>query len=281
VATAPLAPYGLLDYYSTSVLTGLKTLAGPYWREAAARIVNPLSYPRYLEFQLTVNRLPIADGGRLLDIGSPKLPVLLVTRHTRCQIHTTDIRDYFIPATSEFLRRNGQGQRLGRDIHLEVQDARRLTYDDAFFDWIYSVSVIEHIPDGGDAVAMSEIRRVLRPGGVVALTVPFSDAGYREEWVRGDVYEREGQGAPNFYQRHYDLPSLRARLIEPSGMEVVETTFFGEPGVRFEPTWNRIPMRWKVPALWAQPLLAKAFLRPLRPHERHAAVGVAVTLRKR
>jgi hypothetical protein len=64
-------------------------------------------------------------------------------------------------------------------------------------------------------------------------------------------------------------------------MEVIETTFFGEPGVRFEPTWNRIPMRWKVPALWAQPLLAKAFLRPLRPHERHAAVGVAVTLCKR
>jgi SAM-dependent methyltransferase len=276
-------PYGLWDYYLTSVGTGLRSFspAGPYRREALGRVVNPLSYPRHIEYQLTVNRLDVREGARVLDIGSPKLPALLLARDGRCQLYATDIRDYFIGPTEHFLRRLGQGHRLGKDLRLEVQDARGLTYADASFDRVYSISVIEHIPDDGDAQAMREIARVLRPGGLVALTVPFRDAGHDEEWVRGDVYERAGTGVLTFYQRHYDLPSVRSRLIEPSGLDVVATTYFGEPGVRFEPTWNRIPMRWKVPLLWAQPFVAKALLRPLAPDRRGAACGVALLLAKR
>src|SRR5262245_58246166 len=188
--------YGLLDYYLTSVTTGLRSLstAGPYRREALGRILNPLSYPRYVEYQLTVNQLDIPAGARVLDIGSPKLPALLLARDGRCQLYATDIRDYFVGPTEHFLRQLGPASRLGRELHLEVQDARALTYAGASFDRVYSISVVEHIPDDGDSRAMHEIARVLRPGGVVALTVPYRDAGYDEEWVREDVYERAGAG---------------------------------------------------------------------------------------
>jgi SAM-dependent methyltransferase len=275
-----IAPYSLLDYYLTSIVVGLKSLPGGYAREAAARILNPLSYPRLMEYQLTVNRLPIVPSGRLLDLGSPKLPALLVARHAGCEMYLTDIRDYFIGPTAHFLRQMGMGARLGKSIQLQVQDARALSYRDATFDWIYSVSVLEHIPDEGDQAAIREIARVLRPGGLAAITVPFTGGAYREDWVAGDVFEREGEGRPNFYQRHYDQATLRSRLIEPSGLEVVETAYFGEPGVRFEPSWNRVPMTWKAPLLWAQPFLAQAFLRRLRESQLEAACGAAVILRK-
>ena len=279
LATSP-QPYGLRDYYFTSIGVGLRAMASRFRREAAARIVNPLSYPRLLEYELTIDPLGPLDGLRVLDIGSPKLPALLIARDARCELYATDIRDYFIASTAEFVRQLGQGSRLGLDLHLQVQDARHMTYPDAFFDRIFSISVLEHIPDQGDSEAMREIARVLKPGGVVTLTVPFAAGGYREEYLDGPVYERDDKDRPTFYQRHHDADSLQRRLIEPSGLELVQTTFFGEPTVPFERYWNRIPMKWKAPLLWAQPFLARAFLKPLRPHELDAACGAALVLRK-
>jgi SAM-dependent methyltransferase len=272
--------FTLFDYYVTSMLVGLRSLPGGYPKEAAARIINPLSYPRYIEYQLAVDPLFPIDGCRILDIGSPKLPALLFAREASCVLHSTDIRDYFIGPTTHFLRRMGLGQRVGRDIHLEVQDARSLSYPDAFFDKVFSISVLEHIPDDGDSQAVREITRVVRPGGTVTLTVPFSGSGYTEEFIRGPVYERADEDGSTFYQRRYDTATLRSRLVEPAGLEIVSTTYFGEPWIKFEPGWNRIPMRWKAPLLWAQPFLAKALLRPLRPTQLRDAVGVGLVLIK-
>jgi SAM-dependent methyltransferase len=272
---------GLFAYYRTSLEAGFRSLLGPHRREAMARIVNPLSYPRWMEYDLAVNGLGHIDGCRVLDIGSPKLPALVLARNTNCELYATDIRDYFIPSTSQFLTNLGLGHRLGRNIHLEVQDARELTYPDASFDRVFSISVLEHIPDHGDSEAMREIARVLRPGGILTLTVPFKASGYREDWVRGKVYERAGDASGStFYQRHYDEDTLNTRLIAPSELAGEQIVYFGEPGLQFEPYWNRVPMKWKLPLLWAQPFIARAFLRKLPVDRVSSACGVALKLRK-
>jgi ubiquinone/menaquinone biosynthesis C-methylase UbiE len=231
-----------------------------------------------MEYQLTVDALRPLRGCRVLDIGSPKLPALLVARDRTCELYATDIRDYFIAPTAEFLTRMGLGDRLGRGVYLQVQDARCLSYDDASFDRVYSISVLEHIPDHGDSEAIREIARVLKPGGTLTLTVPFNARGYYEEFVSGDVYERSAEKKGTFYQRHYHFDSLMERLVEASGLILEDMRFFGEPYVHFEPYWNRISMRWKLPLLWAQPFLAKLFLKPLTRDQSGAACGVALRL---
>jgi SAM-dependent methyltransferase len=49
-------------------------------------------------------------------------------------------------------------------------DATRLPFPDGSFDSVIAAEVLEHLPT--DQIAMNEIARVLRPGGVAAVTVP-------------------------------------------------------------------------------------------------------------
>ena len=49
----------------------------------------------------------------------------------------------------------------------EVVDIRDLPFDDCSFDYITAVHVLENLDDPGLVEAVSEIRRVLRPGGYV------------------------------------------------------------------------------------------------------------------
>ena len=90
----------------------------------------------------------------------------------------------------------------GVDHHV---DLRNLPFPNGFFNFIYASHVLEHIDD--DAKALSEIRRVLSPGGVAILPVPivthvtieYSEPNPHEEYhVRApgaDYYQR--------YQRYF------------------------------------------------------------------------------
>jgi len=66
------------------------------------------------------------------------------------------------------------------------QDIRRLTFADASFDVCTSTEVFEHVAD--DLAGFREIRRVLRPGGVMVFTVPISSSAVTVE----RAVEREG-----------------------------------------------------------------------------------------
>ena len=55
---------------------------------------------------------------------------------------------------------------------LVLGDAQRLPFPDASFDAVLMTEVLEHLPD--DDAALREVLRVLRPGGVVAISVPHA-----------------------------------------------------------------------------------------------------------
>jgi hypothetical protein len=114
-----------------------------------------------------------------------------------------------------------------------VENFRRLRRDleNASVDVVVSFETIEHIPDDGDSVAIREIARVLAPGGLACLTVPWSDRGYLEEFKRRgdpDAYWVPGDGDRVFFQRLYDRDTLERRLLRPSGLSLVDLSFWGE-----------------------------------------------------
>ena len=276
-----LAPAPTWHLYWFSVRLGLRSLGLPHKRAALARLLNPLSYPRGMEFAVTLRGLKLPPKGRVLDIGSPKLLFHWLASNTSLIIHATDITESFIEPTRGLLSRLALSEDVGVRLYLERQDARELTYPDELFDAVYSVSVVEHIPDDGDSAALREIGRVLRPGGRACLTVPFAVGGYSETWVRRDVFERRRRLAERiFFQRRYDPEALERRLVQPSGLRLESLTYFGEPWLPFDRFWNALPLAARLPFAWAQPLFERALLRELAPERMDRAIGVALTLVK-
>jgi SAM-dependent methyltransferase len=109
-------------------------------------------------------------------------------------------------------------------------DARQMPFRNDMFDLITSVSVFEHIaPEmGGEVPAVREVARVLAPGGVAILTVPFS-RNYFADYHVGTVYERSSlDQEPIFFQRFYDLEMLQQNIIAASGLELVSLRFIDE-----------------------------------------------------
>jgi SAM-dependent methyltransferase len=230
--------YGLRTILAGELLEGLKLLFAPvgYWR----------FYPNAFVWQEFLNQ----NNPRVLDVSSPKLMSLILSAHTSSQVHATDLSDEKI-----FTR----WQRVAKALKLknyftEYQDAQRLTYADESFDLVYSISVIEHIPNNGDSLALAEFRRVLKPKGVLVVEVPYRRE--REEIMAN--YDSKGMplDTPQFYERHYDAAWLRERLVI-DGLSVEQSVVLGE-SLPIDP-WiaiDRLPRLLRVAVLPFEPLLA-------------------------
>lgn len=86
-------------------------------------------------------------------------------------------------------------------------DARRLPLASGTFDRIIAAEVLEHIVE--DEAAITELARVLKPGGTLAVTVP---AGLAERvcWALSDEYH--APFVDGGHVRIYSEPGLRRRL---------------------------------------------------------------------
>lgn len=63
-----------------------------------------------------------------------------------------------------------------KNVELKEASAYELPFADDFFDLAYMVTVLMEIPDKGRA--LREVRRVLKPGGILAVTEYFPDPDY-------------------------------------------------------------------------------------------------------
>ncbi|WP_345785318.1 methyltransferase domain-containing protein [Thalassobacterium sedimentorum] len=77
----------------------------------------------------------------------------------------------------------------------KVEDITKMSFPDNAFDLIYCSNVLEHIED--DKAAMSELYRILRPGGQAIIQVPIiGETTYEDPNIRSETerYKHFGQG---------------------------------------------------------------------------------------
>jgi SAM-dependent methyltransferase len=154
--------------------------------------------------------------------------------------HTAEVLDI---APSRYTTRHLDHLAPGRYVRMDLDpdaDERsvdvqasltRLPFGDATFDLILCYHVLEHVPD--DASAMAELARVLRPGGVALVQVPFRPARLTDEDPDAPEQERIERFGQADHVRYYGhdfedrlaAAGLRGPRITPQdvlGTELVE-----------------------------------------------------------
>src|SRR4051812_2448098 len=131
-----------------------------------------LSAPEWLDvhfsaaasaYEALLNAAGFIEGSSVLDAGcgsGPFLPLLRQRVGERGQVHALDLAAENIDAAC----RHG-----GLHVCTTLGSVTHLPYSDAVFDGAWSANVLQYFDDVDAVRVLTEMRRVVRPGGIVAV----------------------------------------------------------------------------------------------------------------
>jgi SAM-dependent methyltransferase len=166
---------------------------------------------------LTVDfdRLGLRPGERVLDMGCGAGRHAFEMYRRGADVLALDMDADELATVSEWfaaMREEGSVP-AGAEADVKQGDALDLPFPDGEFDRVVAAEVLEHIPD--DNRAISELVRVLRPGGTIAVTVPRW-LPEKVCWALSDEYHEVEGG----HVRIYTGTELVAKL-ERAGLRLV------------------------------------------------------------
>lgn len=272
---SPFAPNPGLRCLPLQEAPAIQTISRLDFYRFHARL-RPVSYlyglpvNRYLEYPWTANALQPLAGKTLLDIGASRSPLTIWFAQQGASVTALD-QDPLVMDLPPMATRAGLTA-AARSIEPRLEDARALQFADGSFARACSVSVLEHIPEDGDTTVACEMARVLAPGGLMALTLPF-----------GQEYRPPGPDpAQERFQRIYNAAALDERVIAPTGLNVVKREYFG---VRMHTLFAILyaPSRLRLSRLltgWFNAVMPARIFGFLNEEELDKAGGVCLLLRK-
>ena len=242
-----------IGLFTFSIGIGLRF---PFSKLGLTRLLIPMDIARYFEIPETVRALNAKRREKVLDLSSPKLLAVYLAKKTGCKIEATDIYKKDLDEWQKLLAESGEKI---TNLTWKVVDGRKLTYEANSFDKAYSISVLEHIEGKGDSKAIKELARVLKPGGVLVITVPVNNIGkegYIDKSIYGQNVDRQGK---LFWARRYTPETLRKRLVKPSGLKLKKLVYCYEKYPKFTQMHSKL-LPWSVFLGWLYPLLARISL---------------------
>jgi SAM-dependent methyltransferase len=165
----------------------------------------------------TLTKLGVASGGLVLDAGAGFGRHAFELARRGYRTVAIDRAGAEIEATGATLASMAETGEIEDKTVVGVLrgDATGLPFPDECFDAVVAAEVLEHVPD--DVGALAELRRVLRRGGVLAVTVP---SWFPEtiNWMLSDDYH--APAAVGGHVRIYSATELKAKL-RAAGLDVV------------------------------------------------------------
>lgn len=187
-----------------------------YWHQ-----VLPKRYGAIERFNHTysLRHLPLAARWRTLELGAGVGGHLQFEPLDRQDYHCIELRE----SMAEEIRRRFP---LVTTVTADCQ--QKIPYENAYFDRIVVIHVLEHLPDLPAAIA--EAHRVLKPNGILSVVLPC-DPGLAYEFARKISAER-------IFKARYKLPyrwfARREHINSPAEImtvigkyfEIFDTTYF-------------------------------------------------------
>jgi SAM-dependent methyltransferase len=192
-------------------------------RKLERMLVNEADMAARRRVRVVLEYLEIAPGDRVLDCGCGLGWFLKVIGElTECSLFGTDF---------DVARLRTAAKEMGGRAPVAASDILGMPYGDATFDKIVLSEVLEHVPD--DRSALLEVKRILKPGGLVAITVPNHDYPLlwdpvnrtRESLGLAPIREGFFGGLWTDHQRLYTRDSI-ADLVRGAGLAVEDARQF-------------------------------------------------------
>lgn len=191
----------------------------------------------------------LGDDARLLELGCGTGRLLAHQLERFASVSGIDLSGEMLNVARHRLAGRGEED---EGAALVRGDAYHLPFADAAFDAVYSILVINLLPD--HRRALDEVRRVLKPGGRFVFSVPNLSSLYLPA---GLVVNRRGRsfGANTAGWRHghwFSFDEVR-RSLERAGMEI--EALWGQPPwttwvEQARPLSGRAPGRWLAKSLY-------------------------------
>jgi len=166
--------------------------------------------------------------GRLLNIGCGHGPDFLPFVQSGITSKSSELEQnnfelYGIDFSVEMLRlAQKYAKKYSFSPYLALADARRLPFCDESFDWVIAVAGLHHIDTGeGRSAALTELKRVLKPGGEAFITV-WNHGQPRFRFKRSDTmvdWKQQGK----IIKRYYHLFSYGElkEIARRAGLEII------------------------------------------------------------
>ena len=148
----------------------------------------------------------IPSGAKLLDAGAGELKNL-----SHCEHLNYVSQDFCQYQGSEALGlKEGLGKNTWDTSRIDiVSDITTIPADDASFDAILCSEVLEHVPE--PTHALDEFARLLRPGGKLIVTAPFSSNVHQAPFHFCTGFSKY------WYEHHLPLRGFEIASLEPNG----------------------------------------------------------------
>jgi cyclopropane fatty-acyl-phospholipid synthase-like methyltransferase len=206
-------------------------------REIYLPVADRLSLNKSLELRVLSKYLELRPGERILDVacGTGYWTRKLAAAYD-CSAVGIDLSEHAI-ATA-------QRHHNGTHCTYRLSPAESMAFPAESFDKVISVCALEHF--SSDITALKEMARVLKPNGILGLSVdsmsgPFVTESYRK-W----------HAQEHFVRNYYDLDSIRTKL-QDAGFQLLEHRYLLTS--RFTYWAFRLNRRYRFPVVFFIPLL--------------------------
>lgn len=132
----------------------------------------------------------LRDGLRVLDVGCGTGNLLRSTGKRWPKVELTGMD----PDPKALARARRKSRRAGLDVRLDRGFAQEMPFPDDSFDRVFSSLMLHHLDTASKDALLAEVRRVLRPGGVLVLADVAVDehGGHGHGGMRQHLHDNVG-----------------------------------------------------------------------------------------